>query len=419
MMNSRLQMVLTVTLVVIGVSLVAADLGAQHKVAFATSVQGNGNLGDPGQWPDNGGLSGLDAADKVCQNRALAAGLANHTDFIAWMSNSSDDAYCRVHDLSGLKSADCGLATLPVWAGPWVRTNGSHFAATIDLALDPTGQIFHPVLFDEFGVEVGAYTAIFTGTESDGVYAPGLDGCGGWSNGVSGHVVLGHVRGTTVRWTGGATGACADSRSLLCLEAGGAGPDLPPAVANGAQVFVTSVAGTADLGGWPEAGGASGIDAGDAICRTLAGNAGLFAPLSYMAMLSNNSVDARDRFTTDGPWVRLDGVLVSRMTELFNDSVIESSIGFMETGSYISDRVFTGTSYLGDGVPENCGDWSNGSTGDAMAGSSAMTQSGWTVGLRSCAGPARLYCFSDTDTWHIFSDGFESGNTDGWDGTSP
>jgi len=49
--------------------------------------------------------------------------------------------------------------------------------------------------------------------------------------------------------------------------------------------FVTSVTGTADLGSWPEAGSAVGAAAGNAICRTLAADAGLQNAGTFIAWL--------------------------------------------------------------------------------------------------------------------------------------
>lgn len=77
-----------------------------ERLAFVTSVQGNANLQT---WADANGLSGLAAADRICRQRATAAGLAEADQFVAWMSDSNDDAYCRVHGLPGKRSANCGL----------------------------------------------------------------------------------------------------------------------------------------------------------------------------------------------------------------------------------------------------------------------------------------------------------------------
>jgi hypothetical protein len=67
--------------------------------------------------------TGLEAADAICQSRAEAGGL-NGT-FRAWLSDDDDDAYCRIHGLSGKKAENCGQGSLPDFAGNWVRTDGA------------------------------------------------------------------------------------------------------------------------------------------------------------------------------------------------------------------------------------------------------------------------------------------------------
>jgi len=104
---------------------------------FVTSVSGNGNIST---WADAGGKTGLAAADAVCQARANAAGLPGI--FKAWLSDGNDDAYCRVHNLTGKISANCGQSSLPASAGPWVRMDGFPFGARIDQLLN--GTVYSP-----------------------------------------------------------------------------------------------------------------------------------------------------------------------------------------------------------------------------------------------------------------------------------
>jgi hypothetical protein len=88
---------------------------AAQRLVFATSVSGTGDLST---WANSGGQDGLLGADNVCKARATMAGLPNANDFIAWMSDQDDDAYCRIHGLTGKKSANCGQGALPASAGP-------------------------------------------------------------------------------------------------------------------------------------------------------------------------------------------------------------------------------------------------------------------------------------------------------------
>lgn len=390
----------------------APGVQAQHKVAFITSVSGNGNLGDPAQWPDNGGFTGSAAADRVCQNRAEAANLPNSGDFVAWLSTSVDDAYCRVHDLSGKKITNCGQSGLPAWAGPWVRVDGAPFAETIDEALMPSGLVYRYVGLDEFGADVGAYTSYFTGTDEFGVQAN--QACSDWTT-TGGTGGVGQNSGTTTKWTSAGYQDCDSQRPLLCLEANGAGPPLSFSPQAGAGVFVTSVGGTGDLGSWPEAGSAEGLAAGDAICRTLAENAGLHAPESYVAWLSDASEDARDRVTGNGPWIRPDKVMVAADKTDLTDNLILSSIHVTETVDYVQDFVFTGTMSQGYGTSDHCGNWTNGTSGYGDYGVTVYGHHSWTAyGTQLCSEQYRLYCFSNSNSWPYFSDGFESGDLRWW-----
>ena len=105
--------------------ILTATIGhAAPKVAFITSEVGTGVMST---WTSSGGMAGLDGADQVCRTLAANAGLANPNDFVAWLSDSSDDAYCRLHGLSGriLDPMPCGQLTLPTSAGPWSRSDGT------------------------------------------------------------------------------------------------------------------------------------------------------------------------------------------------------------------------------------------------------------------------------------------------------
>ena len=414
--TNRATSILIVLTFMLSVVLVIPQASAQNKVAFVTSVVGTGNLGNPNQWPDNDNLTGLHAADAICRNRAAAAGLSNPGDFVAWLSDSADDAYCRLHGLQGYKVTNCGQSSLPVAAGPWMRTDGEPFMDHIGLATGPNGHVYMPAALDEFGAEADIWTPYFTATNDQGGPALGENACSDWTSGTGSWVVIGHLQGTTSFWSKNGSGDCSDSRPLLCLEIGGPGSNLGAFAREGARVFVTSVAGSGNLGSWPEAGNKTGLNAGDAICQTLAGNAGLHAPESYVAWLSDSSSHAIDRLTGDGPWVRLDGVMVAaNRSDLVDNYTILSSIHLTETGEYLRTFVFTGTYFDGLGSPNHCSGWTNGLSGDGETGDSPYSHMGWTQSApRSCAEANRLYCFSNSNSWWIFEHGFENGTTSGW-----
>src|SRR5262249_43103730 len=105
-------------LVLVLFSLLApARSDAVTRRMFVTSVTGTGKLS---KWDDAGGNSGLAAGDAICQKRAELAGLPNFSGYRAWLSDASDDAYCRVHGLTGKKVGEkCHQDPLPASAGPW------------------------------------------------------------------------------------------------------------------------------------------------------------------------------------------------------------------------------------------------------------------------------------------------------------
>ncbi len=387
-----------------------------ERIAFATSVTGNGNLGT---WPDAGGNNGLQAADAICQARATAAGLANPGDFVAWLSDSSDDAYCRIHGLSGTKAGNCGQAALPTSAGPWVRMDGYAFAPAIGEALGNNGVIYGPVTFDEFGA-IPAQSLIFTETTMAGTYAAQTSAaCGDWTS-TTDNVEYGDLTSGTVAWTAGGTTACFSNIRLLCMQTGSGDP-LPPYWRQGAKVFVTTATGAGNLGTWPEAGGAVGIAAGNTICQARATATGLADPLSYRAWLSGSTNNAISQLALDGPWSRLDGVLIAMSKADLTDGQLLAPPNIDDSGTYLGNiGVWTGTTSTGMASPNTCSDWSDGTSSTGVSGSTYRSNSWWTEfgGGSGCTAPFHLYCFSNSITDLFFND-FESANTAAWSATKP
>ncbi len=405
--------ILVAVWVVLGVAGEARADDPPH-VVFVTSVTGTGDLGS---WPEaEFGTSGVDAADSICRGLASTAGLDNPNDFVAWLSDSDDDAYCRVHGVTGKVSNNCDGATL-LAAGPWVRTDGYPFAPTIDRILDPNSEVYVPLKYDEYGLVVTG--VFFTGTYTSGAASIGrlcTDGgtLADWASS-TGSGQVGSTYETGWNWTSAYNGSCASARRLLCMEKGNGGP-LPPFAQSGRLAFVTSASGPGALGAWPEADpGTSGIAAGDSICRNLAGTAGLPLPEEFRAWLSDGLTDAKDRFVEPGPWVRVDGVVVFPTTADMVVAGLFTGLNVTETGAYISyQRAWTGTFGSGTAAAERCGDWLDGSDGlHGKLGLCASTTNGWTANVSfDCDWEYRLYCFGPDI--RIFEDGFESGNTSAW-----
>jgi hypothetical protein len=381
---------------------------------FVTSVTGTGDLSS---WPGAQGNSGLAAADAICRARADIAGLANPANFVAWMSDSSNDAYCRVHGLSGLVSGNCGETYLPIYGGFWLRTDGLPFTGHIGDLVEPAAAsaVLYPVLLNEFGNRNGS--TYFTATDADGELSDASAAtCSDWSAADSQMVAVGSPTRTTWSWSSYATSMCSSQRALLCIEIGGVG-DLPPYHSGGAVAFVTSADWTGNLGSWPEAGGASGLAAGDAICQHLAADAGLDEPDGFKAWLSDGATDAIDRFTYDGPWIRVDGVRIADSLADLVDGELFSALNVKEDGKYLGNyRAWTGTSTSGVATGDHCDGWTSADGLDeGTQGIVNDSSEDWTEGsASSCSNSGqRLYCFSQTATV-IFVDGFESAGSTAW-----
>ena len=152
---SRQLALIFLLLVMVGL---AEPVVAQQRVAFVTSVRGDADLDT---WPVDGLTgTGLAAADQICVKLAEDAGLENAANFVAWISDSADDAYCRIHNLTGKKADNCGQADLPASAGPWVRTDGKPFAPSVEFLVDNERVVYHPLSVDQNGDDIALEDAI-------------------------------------------------------------------------------------------------------------------------------------------------------------------------------------------------------------------------------------------------------------------
>lgn len=402
---------------------VALLLAAQPSVAlraFVTSAMGSGDLGS---WPQAGSAVGIDAGDATCVALAQSAGLSSPTSYRAWLSDSASDAYCRIHGLYGKVADDCGEATLPVAAGPWFLVGGLFprpFAAQIPLLLSPQYQVFAPVRSTETGATVLG-DEYWTGTKQDGTFDDlSGDSCQDWTSADSSDSArIGSTSGTGLAWTnaGGSGHTCSLQQRLLCMQAAAAAPIGPGSFYSwGRLAFLSSATGNGRLQTWPQANGLAGLAAGDQICRTLAGDAGLRHPESFKAWLSTGSVDARDRFQHDGPWIRLDRTRIASSIAQLTDGTLDTSLNLTETGLYRGgDFARTGTTASGTGDADHCVDWTSASSGlYGDVGYYSYADARWTDHpvLRNCSFAQPIYCLQDLPL--IFGDGFESGGTLTW-----
>jgi hypothetical protein len=370
------------------------DIASAANVVFVTSVTGDGNLGS---WADAGGNTGLAAGDAICQARAVAAGLTG--TFVAWLSDDNNDAYCRVHNLTGKKASNCGQGSLPASAGPWVRTDDFPFGPRIDQILSPNGVVYTPLRFDEFGDPVSdVIPGYFTATFIDGTFDIATT-CSNWTSNGTELAIYGDLNGTTGTWTSAGDDQCQSNFHLLCFQTD-AGGSLPSFASSGKKVFVTSLTGNGNLGSWPDSGGNTGLAAGDAICQARASAAGLANTANFKAWLSGSATDAIDRLTSDGPWVRPDGVKVADNKADLTDGSLFTAISQDETGIYWDNRaVWTGTFDTGIKTSDTCNDWTDGTNAfNGIFGTSTFAGNDWsgfTSSLSCDSTFVKLYCFED------------------------
>lgn len=371
----------------------AAGSASNILRVFVTSLTGGIDLST---WADSAGQTGLAAADEICTAHAARAGLSG--TYIAWASDSNDDAYCRIHGLSGKKAALCGQMTLPATAGPWLRMDYYPYADTIDKMLFPNDNVFSPPRYTESGLFTAS--TFITNTSSSGEENFST-ACGDWTSSVTtgGSAISGSKayqlsHATTVNVDCDQTNV-----SLICMQTGSGNP-LPNFKPTNKVIFTTSTAGSGDLTAWSDAGSSTRAAAGDAICQAHAGRAGLANSANFKAWLSqtNGLVSASNRITSDGPWVRADGVKVADSKADLIDGSLATSLNIDENGVMITTdiNVWTGTSDTGMMMADTCSDW-NSAFANGVYGNVKSAGQWWSsfVGSSSCSSNRRLYCLED------------------------
>jgi hypothetical protein len=362
--------------------------GPIHPIAFVSSVTGTGDLS---RWADAGGKTGLAAADSVCQARASAVGLVG--TFRAWLSDSRDDALCRMNGATGRWSQSCGLPARPSAAGPWVRIDGYPFAEITDATAGRVTALV-PLRYDETGAAV---PAPFTSGATS--FMGGGTSCGDWTSSAAAYVGIGYAEQASSGWAGGASASVCDTAQHLTCAQMGAGPPLVKPAAQGKKVFITVSYGTGDLGSWPEAGGQVGLAAGDAICQARAVHAGLANAGRFKAWLSDAATNAADRITSNGTWVRLAGIPVATSKADLLDGSLFTAIAVTDAGiDALWYDAWTGTNGTGAKTAQHCQGWTSASSTERVTvGRAPSASSTWTVsGTAYCSyNNMHLYCFED------------------------
>jgi hypothetical protein len=391
---------------------------AEPLYAFTTSTLGSGDLHSWVEVVDSY-LAGLDAADGICAARANAAGLPSPDEFVAWLSDANDDAYCRVFGLHGKTITHCGLLALPlplpVGAGPWLRTDGMPFAATIErVTID--NVVYAPLNVDESGNPVdGAPIQSYTATSRLGEFdtkSLGSDSgdCGAWTSASDSlSAILGNNSATGEAWTSSDSGSgCGSPHHLMCLQKGSA-PGLTGYSQFGRrEAFVTS----ADLDG-----ALGGIAGADGVCQSLAAAAKLYQPESFKALITSFASGANviDRFVYDGAWYRRDGLpFAFNKAELVSGEVT-LPLNVTESGAYLGfSLAMTGAREDGAAAGLDCSDWISAQSALATGGLVNFVGHHWLSNADvGCAGaqppgdwPSKLLCLSDSDV--LFHDEFEA-----------
>lgn len=141
-------------------------------------------------------------------------------------------------------------------------------------------------------------------------------------------------------------------------------------------------------------GDLGGLSGADAICQGLADAESLGG--TWVAWLSTSSVDAKDRLTATGPFVRAreTGTTIADNLADLIDGNLDNAIFLNETGSDELSAMFTGTTEFGLlGISDTCSDWTS-SSGDGTVGDPSVPDSDWTNGDEdSCDKAWAFYCF--------------------------
>ncbi len=209
---------------------------------------------------------------------------------------------------------------------------------------------------------------------------------------------------------------------ITAVNAGGEGPESAQVSATvhypARKAFATSTFGKGDLGAWgADAGGKTGLAAGDAICNARAAAAGF--PGTFKAWLSDENDDAYCRIhggsgkkgacvgTTTaigdaGPWVRVDGFpFAEKIDQMLEPHYkVIAPVRFDEFGTSLS-----GESYHSNTLPDGtrvssaqvgvqpCGNWTSAAGANDYVGTTEATGSKWSNGWgASCSSDLHLLC---------------------------
>ncbi len=163
-------------------------------------------------------------------------------------------------------------------------------------------------------------------------------------------------------------------------------------------MFVTAGEHPADFGK-----GGEGIAGADKICAAAAGSAGLLG--TYLAWVSSDGKDAKDRLPAGKPLVRRDGAtIVANSSDLVegDTTMLMNKINVSEAKGSVTGYAWTGTSKTGTSTGVNCVGWTyNMDDEGGNVGSPGLADKKWTsitppvndAGKGLCNATNHLYCF--------------------------
>jgi len=179
------------------------------RKVFVSSASTTGSMSNFITIPGCTGLAGIAAADCVCRLLAGNAGLANRDNFIAWLSDTTNSARCRMMGSGGTSCT--GSAS----GGPWYNTKGDLVA--MDFGSLTSGILSSPILHTESGGTPTFPAQILTGTDTSGQTTTG--NCANWSTASGGGTEhYGNSTVTSAFWTQGTIGTGCTNGHVYCFE---------------------------------------------------------------------------------------------------------------------------------------------------------------------------------------------------------
>jgi hypothetical protein len=168
----------------------------------------------------------------------------------------------------------------------------------------------------------------------------------------------------------------------VVTEGGSSGTD-----AGGAKyVFVTKQTFAGDFGG---------IIPASNVCKMASAVSSKLAGRSFTAWVSDSTANVAALFDpTDGPYVRLDGVVVAKSFAALAGGALDAPIDVDETGAKTASLyVWTGSKADGTATAIDCNGWAQQSGELGTAGSTQASDEGWSRSVElTCVTLAPLYC---------------------------